>query len=153
MPPGADQMWPGVGVPCVSVARSSGRGRTRSSGRRSHLVRQFVKLRPLQGLAASSITGSSSSKGELGDARSRSGETGSGSSSITEKRPPRASRLLHPRAATATESTSSCEHRSSPPPPSSSMYLASYRCQVFNRRVFLLKPYDVLPLEINRRGG
>ncbi|BAS87725.1 Os04g0133501 [Oryza sativa Japonica Group] len=65
MPPGADQMWPGVGVPCVRVARSSGRGRTRSSGRRNHLVRQFTKLRP------------GGNVGEIGDARSGLSNTGS----------------------------------------------------------------------------
>nr|BAD09789.1 hypothetical protein [Oryza sativa Japonica Group] len=69
------------------------------------------RIRLLQGLAASS-------KGKLGDARSRSGETGSGSSSITEQPPPRASRLLHPQAAAATVSTSSCGHYVSMPPPS-----------------------------------
>uniref|UniRef100_A0A0E0AHS9 Uncharacterized protein n=1 Tax=Oryza glumipatula TaxID=40148 RepID=A0A0E0AHS9_9ORYZ len=44
-------MWPGVGVPfpSVGVVRSGGRGRARSGGRRSHLVKQFAQdRRPLQ---------------------------------------------------------------------------------------------------------
>uniref|UniRef100_A0A0D3H110 Uncharacterized protein n=1 Tax=Oryza barthii TaxID=65489 RepID=A0A0D3H110_9ORYZ len=136
MPPGTGQMW-------LDVA---GRQRLIPEHRRGE-IRQTRKgeiRRPLQPprqafvksiVKLSKVPRPGGNVGEIGDARSglsntgsgsskglppppRARETGSGSSSITEQPPPRASRLLHPQAAAATVSTSSCGHYVSMPPPS-----------------------------------